>query len=41
LEVIILFGVFSGTFVEIRAKILRIPQTLPAPTPVTGTFATK
>jgi len=32
--------IFSGKFGEIRAKILRTPQNLPAPTPVVKPFTT-
>jgi len=32
--IFIFFGLFSGKFVEIWAKILRTPKYLPAPSPV-------
>jgi len=34
------FGVFSGKFGEIWAKMFRTPKTLPAPTPIAGSIRT-
>jgi len=38
--VVMLFGVISGRFGEIWAKIFRTPKTLPAPTPMAGNIRT-